>query len=218
MGILGQGDRAHRSHSPRRVASRKQIRVYTNTDLPRVERTRWWGVPVTTAARAVLDLAATLPSDEDFARAVHEAEAQKRVTQSSLRAEIDRNPTHRGRKRLEAEIAGGPKPARSRLEIRVLNILRRGNYPPFETNTRIEGLPAWIEVDVYFPAQRLVIEADGGQFHDTPYRRRKDARKQAIIEAAGIRVIRLRWEDVEPDTLALTQQRLGHALEHKPAA
>jgi hypothetical protein len=195
---------------PRRVASRHGIRIYQVPDLPRAERKTWWGVPVTTPARALLDLAATLTSDEDLARAVHEAEVQRRVTHASLRAEIDRNPRHSGCGRLAAEIADGPKPTRSCLEIRVLNILRRGDYPPFHTNARIPGLPRWVEVD--FPAQRVVIEADGGRFHDTPYRRKRDARKQAVLEAAGIRVIRLRWDDVEPDTLQQTEARLGHAL------
>jgi predicted transcriptional regulator of viral defense system len=47
---------------PRRVPSRKQIRVYQVSDIPRAARTRWRGVPITTPARIVLDLAATLPS------------------------------------------------------------------------------------------------------------------------------------------------------------
>ena len=197
---------------PRRVPSRRQIRVYQVSDIPRAARTRWRGVPVTTPARVVLDLAATLPSDEDFAWAVHEAEAQRRVSQGALTAEIERNPTHPGCRRLAAETADGPKPTRSRLEVRVLQMLRRGNYPPFETNARIPGLPKWVGVDVYFPAQRVAIEVDGGQFHDTPYRRKRDARKQAILEAAGIRVIRLRWEDTEPQTQPQTEARLQHAL------
>jgi very-short-patch-repair endonuclease len=100
----------------------------------------------------------------------------------------------------------------------VLRLLLAGDYPPFQTNARIPGLPRWIKVDFYFPQQRVVIEADGGQFHDTPYRRKLDARKQAIVEATGIRLIRLRWEDTEPQTLALTHTRLRHALRERPAA
>ncbi|HUO73357.1 MAG TPA: type IV toxin-antitoxin system AbiEi family antitoxin domain-containing protein [Solirubrobacteraceae bacterium] len=195
---------------PRRVPSRRGIRVHCVRELPHA--TRRQGIPVTTPAQTLLDLAVAVGPDELFARAVHEAEVQRRVTPALLRAEIDRNPRHRGCGRLEGEIADGPKPARSGLEIRVLDVLRRGKYPPFETNARIPGLPRWVEVDFYFPAQRLVIEADGGQFHDTPYRRKRDARKQAILEAAGLRVIRLRWEDTEADTLPQTEARLGHAL------
>jgi very-short-patch-repair endonuclease len=57
-----------------------------------------------------------------------------------------------------------------------------------------------------------VIEADGGQFHDTRFRRERDARKQALLEAAGYRVIRLRWEDVAPALEAETVARLQHAV------
>jgi very-short-patch-repair endonuclease len=191
---------------PRRVKSRKGIRVYCVNEPP--PTTRRQGIPVTTPAYTNLDLAVVVGRDEVFARAVHEAEAQRRVTQASLKAEVERHPTHRGAKRLANEIADGPKPSRSMLEIRVLGLLRVGDYPPFETNATVLG----VEVDVYFPAQRVVVEADGDQFHATPYRRKRDARKQAILEAAGIRVIRLRWEDTEPQTLPLTHTRLRHAL------
>ena len=195
---------------PRRVPSRRGIHVYCVDRLPATTTSQ--GVPVTTPAQTVLDLAVTVGPDELFARSVHEAEVQRLVTQASLNAEIERNPTHPGSRRLAAEIADGPKPARSQLEIRVLDFLRGGDYPPFEMNAHIPGLPSWVEVDVYFPAQRVVIEADGGRFHDTPYRRRRDARKQAILEAAGIRVIRLRWEDTEPQTQPQTEARVQHAL------
>jgi very-short-patch-repair endonuclease len=69
-----------------------------------------------------------------------------------------------------------------------------------------------VEVDVLFAERRVVIEADGGQFHDTAFRRKRDARKQALLEAAGYRVIRLRWEDVAPELEAQTVARLQHAV------
>jgi hypothetical protein len=191
---------------PRRVESRRGLRVYWADAGPTTTRQR---IPVTTPAATLLDLAVTVGPDELFARAVHEAEVQRLVTPASLRAEIERNRGHRGCRRLEREIADGPRPARSRLEIRVLNILRGGSYPPFEMNARIPGLPAWVEVDFYFPAQRVAIEADGGRFHDTAYRRKRDAAKQALLEAAGIRVIRLRWDDTAADALPQTEARLG---------
>ena len=59
---------------------------------------------------------------------------------------------------------------------------------------------------------RVVIEVDGDQFHKTRYRRRRDARKQALLEAAAIRVVRLSPEDVEPALEAQTVTRLRHAI------
>jgi hypothetical protein len=180
--------------------------------MPRADWTRWRGIPVTTPARALLDLAVALRLDEAFAWSVHEAEIQTRVTTRSLEDVIERHPKNGGCARLAAEIADGPKPARSRLEIRVLRLLRRHDFPPFDTNVHPPGLPAWVEVDVLFAERRVVIEADGGQFHDTAFRRKRDARKQALLEAAGYRVIRLRWEDVAPELEAQTVARLQHAV------
>ena len=127
--------------------------------------TRWRGIPVTTPAHTILDLAATLRSDHGFGRVVHEAEVQGR--------------TH-------------PE--------------------PFVMNTTVPGLPTWIEVDFLFPAQRVVIEADRARFHDTQIRQARDWRKQAILEAAGLQVIRLRHEDVEPPLEPQTGARVTNAL------
>jgi very-short-patch-repair endonuclease len=196
----------------REVRSRPGIRVHGVSELPRADITRWRGIPVTTPAHTVLDLAATLGSDHSFSRVVHEAEVQGRTHPERLQLEIAHHPAHRGRARLAAEIADGPKPARSDLEIRILSFLRRHDFPPFLMNTTVPGLPTWIEVDFLFPEQRVVIEADGARFHDTKARQARDRRKQAILEAAGLRVIRLRHEDVEPALEQQTRARVMGAL------
>lgn len=48
-------------------------------------------------------------------------------------------------------------------------------------------------VDFYAPAARLVVEVDGG-FHVT--RRAADARRDCVLVRAGVRVLRLRAEQV----------------------
>ncbi len=197
---------------PRRARSQRGIRVRCAKDLPRACRTIWRGVPVTTAAHAILDLAASLASDEVFARTLHEAEVQDWVTHDQLRAEIDRHPAHPGRQRVERELGWGPTPTRSPAEDKAAEMLRRNGFRGFETNARVSGLPKWIEVDFLFAAHNVVIEVDGDRFHKTRYRRRRDARKRAIVEAAGIRVIRLAGEDVEPANETQTVTRLRHAI------
>jgi very-short-patch-repair endonuclease len=197
---------------PRRGIRRPGIKVHAVDDIPKACRRYWKGVPVTSPAHVVLDLAATIESDEVFRRTLHEAEVQGRVTHDQLRAELKRHPSHAAALRLAAEIADGPTPTRSPPEDRAVEILRRHGFTGFETNARIPGLPRWIEVDVLFAAQNVVIEVDGDRFHKTRYRRRRDARKQAIIEAAGLRVIRLMPAELEPDREAQTVARLRHAI------
>jgi Protein of unknown function (DUF559) len=196
----------------RRVRPRDGIRVYV-AELPRSEW-RWReGMRVTTPERTILDLAATLRSDNVFRRTVHEALVQRRVSEHGLRRAIETHPGHPGVKRLAAELQDGAKPTRSSLEDRGVEILRsRRDFPRFETNVHPPGTPKGVEVDVYFPAQRLVIEFDGSRYHDTPYRRKKDAEKRAVVGAAGLKHLRLTDEDADPANEERTVQKIRDAL------
>ncbi len=71
---------------PRRVQSRRGIRVYRVAEPPPTARRQ--RIPVTTPAQTCLALAVTVGPDELLARAVHEAEIQAQM--SSWRAAIAR--------------------------------------------------------------------------------------------------------------------------------
>ncbi len=157
-------------------------------------------------------LAAVVHSDHALRRAVHEAESLKLVSHGALLAQIDRARPGRAAKRLAAIVADGPRPTRSELEDAVDDMLTRHGIRPPLTNTQISGLPAWVEVDFFYPAARLVIEADGARFHDTPIRQAHDRQRQALLEAHGLQVLRVRWEDAQPQREAQTVARVRHAL------
>jgi hypothetical protein len=189
----------------RGVRSRPGIRVHQVTEMPAT--TTHLGIPVTIPARTVADLASTMHSDNAFRRVVHEAQVQGKVAIAGLRGEL--RPGAWGATRLAAEIAHGPTPTRSGFEDRVVDLLRRQDFPPFETNVHPPGTPGWVEVDVLFRDQKIVIEVDGDRYHSTPFRREFDARKQAILEAAGYRVVRTSEDDVEVDVVARVLLELG---------
>jgi very-short-patch-repair endonuclease len=196
----------------RRVRRRDGIRIYRVSELPRSDW-RWReGMRVTTPERTVLDLAATEPFERVFRRTVHEALVQEKVSEHSLRRAIEAHPDHKGVTRLAAELKGGAKPTRSGLEDWAVELLRSHPFPSFETNVHPPGTPGWVEVDVLFPEQRLVIEVDGDRYHNTPYRREQDANKQSIIEAAGLKVLRLIDEDAASANEADTVKRIRTAL------
>jgi Transcriptional regulator, AbiEi antitoxin/Protein of unknown function (DUF559)/AbiEi antitoxin C-terminal domain len=193
---------------PRRLRKREDIRVHITSDLPAGDRTRRNGVPITTPVRTLADLATVAYSDHAYRRAVHEAQVQRLVSQQQLQAMLDR----RRCPRLAALLKDGPRPTRSELEDAVDELLTRHGLRAPLTNTGIAGLPDWVEVDFLYPQERLVIEADGKGFHDTAIRRADDHRKQRLIEAHGLRVMRLRWEDAQPPGDAQTIARVRHAL------
>jgi very-short-patch-repair endonuclease len=195
----------------RSIKPRPGIRLHVTRSLPPSDVTHHHGIPVTTPARTVFDLDQVL-SERNLRRLVHEGEVQRLVTNDDLREQLHRSPGRRVGPRLRAIVDEGPVRTRSEFEEVTYDLLRRNRFPRPTTNTPLPGLPSWLEVDFHFPGTSLVIEADGERFHGTRWRRRTDARKQAMIEAAGFRVIRLTWEQVTGDE-AQTVRRLRRALE-----
>ena len=78
----------------RKTRDRPGIRVHKSQIHPR-DATRQHGIPVTSPARTLLDLATTLPQEE-LDRAVEEAQVQRRVSTQSLNEQFERYPQHRG--------------------------------------------------------------------------------------------------------------------------
>ena len=66
-----------------------------------------------------------------------------------------------------------------------------------------------MEVDVFFPEERLVIEVDSDKYHSTPFAKENDAAKQARLERAGYSVARLTEDE-------LTQAARGGASPPRP--
>ncbi len=67
----------------------------------------------------------------------------------------------------------------------MLEVFRTGGEP--QPNVVIGG----DEVDLYWPALRIVVEVDG-QPHDNPTAQADDDAKTRRLEARGVRVLRLR--------------------------
>jgi len=155
--------------------------------------TRHHGIPVTTAARTCLDIAATL-SPQALRRPVRQAQAERRMNVRQIADVLDRANGHRGAKRLADLIATGPAPTRSELEDLVLDMLLRGGLSPPDVNKPLIRCDRRIVPDFRCPARQLVVEADGAAWHDGRLAREDDAERQAILEAGGERVIRITWD------------------------
>jgi very-short-patch-repair endonuclease len=162
------------------------------------------GIRTTTAERTLLDLAATDIEERPLRRALHEAEVQRATTHQKTLSFLASHAGTPGAPRLRRLLDLGPAPTRSELEDR-LHALIHDLHP--ECNARIEGY----EVDFLFRAERVVVEADGTRFHATPEARKRDARKQAHLEAHGLRVLRAGYDDVTQRP-AETRARVLRAL------
>ena len=210
--VLAYGDGALLSHCPaavlwvlrpspantlhvtvagREVRSRDGIEAHSVRHLHPHDATRHDGIPVTSPARTLLDLATEL-SPRDLARAADEARVHHLVTDDSLNEQFQRYPNHRGTAALSKAIQTGPQLTRSEAERRLLELIRNARLPEPRTNARVGRH----EVDFLWPEHDLVVEVDGYAFHSTRAAFERDRRRDAELQAAGYRVIRFTWRQL----------------------
>ena len=168
------------------------LRIHRTTRLDLDDTTRHHGIPLTTPARTLLDLAATL-DHRALRAATRRAQSLHRVNVRQLAETLARHGRRRGAAGLAEIIATGPAPTRSELEDVVLDLILRGGHVHTDVNVpyHVEGqrtIP-----DFRWPEQHLVLEADSTTWHDNPLARADDAERQALLEAHGERVLRVTW-------------------------
>ncbi len=187
------------------------IRIHRTQRRERADVTRCQGIPVTSVARTLVDLAADL-TYEELRRAIREAQAQRIVALPQLVDTLARLRPCRGAVNLARIVATGPAPTRSELEDVVLDLMLRGGLKHPDVNVPIRVGGRWVVPDFRWPEQRLVVEADGARYHDGDVAREDDAERQALLEAAGERVLRVRWEQaVCRESLTLRRFRAAGA-------
>lgn len=191
--------------------SRPGVRVH-RCALERDESTRVEGIPVTTPARTLYDLAGAL-AGRDLERIVAEALSRGLTTASKINALVKRYEHRPAARRLAAFTAPGSPPAltRSTAEESFLALITRSQLPRPEVNVRVHGH----EVDFYWRTARLVVEMDGFAFHGSRSRFESDRRRDAMLAAAGLRVVRVTWRQLEHEREALLV-RLAQALVQRP--
>lgn len=206
-GLWGIRPRRHVFHvaAPRSRTPQRGLILHRPRSLPLDAVTEHRGVPVTTLARTLLDLAGGL-TQRQVGWAMHEAAVQKLFDPTAVLMELERNPWHRGRKRLGQLLESEVAPTRSGLEIAALEICRGLALPEPET-TQIVRTDRDEEADVCWRSLRLIVEWDGGRYHSTRWRRRMDAEKTARLQAAGWVV--LRFSDLD---VALEPARVGERI------
>jgi Protein of unknown function (DUF559)/Transcriptional regulator, AbiEi antitoxin len=198
--------------SERRVRRRRGIRPH-RARLPSDERAVVRGIPVTTVARTVLDLAA-VPSRSQLERAISAAEARRLGDSRSLDSLLDRYPGRRGVATIKAIIVRreiGTNLTRSELEHRFVAFLGSAELPRPQTNVSLEAAGLLLEVDCLWRAERLVVELDGYAFHGSAESYERDRARDRALSVAGWRVVRVTWRQLhdDPGRLATDLRRLA---------
>jgi very-short-patch-repair endonuclease len=192
-------------------ASRGPLEVRVTVPTWRRSRTGFWlhcsslqsneitevdGIPVTTVARTLLDLAAILPRD-GAVRAVEAAERHELFDLRAVEALLGRAGRRAGTRLLRSVLADYREPVdlRSELERDFLALVRRSGLPIPQANVLVIGYL----VDFHWPRSKLVVELDGRSYHSSPRAFELDRLRDAKLLRAGYRVLRVTYRRLRDD-------------------
>jgi len=180
-----------------RGRSREGIVVHRRT-IAIPDRSAKSGIPCTSAARALLDVAATSPVAE-LERMLIRADSLRILNRRHLDELIAENSGRRGIGQLRSLVAPDPTQVRSDVEAAVLQLCRSHGLPEPLVNHRIEVAGRTIEVDFCWPELGIVIEIDGYAFHGGRQRANSDRDRDQRLSLAGWTVHRFTADQVRLD-------------------
>jgi Protein of unknown function (DUF559)/Transcriptional regulator, AbiEi antitoxin len=169
---------------------RSGVRIHRVRALEVVERD---GFPVTTAMRTLAGLAAAV-SRPTVERAYEQADRIGLLDVTELARECEGRRGSCVLKRLIGEGREAP-PSKNELERGFLDLCRGHGIPLPSLNVILHG----IEVDAYWEPD-LVVELDGYATHGTRRAFEEDRRRDAMLAARGIRVLRFSWRQVTAES------------------
>lgn len=163
------------------------------------------GIPVTTVARTLFDLAAVVGRDQ-LSRAAHEAEVLRLWDGHALGALLERHPGRRGAVAVEAMLADrriGAHVVRSELEARFLALIDSSGLPAPQANAMVRASQRQFEADFVWAGPRVIAELDGHATHATRATYERDRKRDRILQAVGWRVVRITWRQLHeaPDAV-----------------
>ena len=191
----------------RGLAQREGIRLHRPRTLLPEDVTTHRGVPVTTPARTIFDIAAT-ESPWLAERAIEDAENGRIFDLKRVETLLARNiPGARTvAALLETVDPDQQTQLRSTLEAAFLMLSRQHGLERPRWNERVEG---W-RVDAHWPHQRLVVELDSAGFHLSRAAFERDRRQDVDLQSKGWRVLRFTYLRVkrEPEVVIATVGRM----------
>jgi len=166
------------------------------------DRVQRMGIPVTSPARTLADLAHSL-DDEALERVVREAQFRGLFSVRAIRDALTRRPSvalH--------ELLDDLNPAQSELEDAFLRLCRRFDIP--RPRAQVRGRRR--RPDFVWAEARLVVEVDSWQAHSTPHAFQADRTLSNAVQLAGWTILRFTYRDVtrRPQLVAAqVRQALG---------
>jgi very-short-patch-repair endonuclease len=162
------------------------------------------GIPCTTPSRTIVDVAG-IAGPALLARTIEQAAVLEVLDVSEI-DDILLDFRRRGAKKLLRALEPWRRYSskvrlRSRMEAKLLPLLTHHSLPIPECNEKLKIRQKTFEVDFLWRDQRVVVETDGGRYHDNPSAQVRDSQRNQALAHAGYRVIRIGWKQLtnQPD-------------------
>jgi hypothetical protein len=187
--------------APIRRRAKREFVVHFSSILAAEDRSEREGVPATSVARTLLDLAIRARPDQ-IERLLERAEELGLLDLHEVEDVLARAGGHRGRGRLRRALAlYRPDPAftRSRFEKQFRRAVVATGLPAPSMNFNAHGY----ELDAYWPDLRFAVELDLFETHGTRAAFERDRLRQEELKLLGIEMIRVTKPrlDGEPDAV-----------------
>jgi very-short-patch-repair endonuclease len=189
--------------APRGCKLKPGITVHRTRLIHPDDRTTVDGIPVTSVARTIVDLA-DVQSDRLLAAAVNEAEVRRVFDLTAIEETQERLPGRHGEPRLARVLAAYTEPSGYEANKAERRFLRLCNEHGLPKPQRIAV--AGYELDFYWEDARLAIEVDGAAFHRTRRAFHEDRRRDRRLAGLGIQVARVPWRDLIEGELELVAE------------
>ena len=153
------------------------------------------GIPVTTVARMLLDLAEVVPRSQ-LARAFEEADRLGLLDVRAVEDVVERGRGRRGLRPVRALLADyrpAPTWTRSEFERCFARLLAEEGVPTPAFNAWVDEF----EVDAVWRDKRLVVELDGWKHHRTRASFERDRSRDLVLKGGGYEVVRLTQRQLE---------------------
>ena len=207
----GAGPRSHVT-TPRKRRSGPRI-TFHHAQLAPDEVMVEHGIPTTTPARTLVDLAPLLPS-HILVRIIETIEANRVWVGPSLPELFERYPRRAGVPKLKAAAAKPVRMTRSDFEAEVIELIEAASLPSPETNQVVEGY----EVDFVWHDEGVIAELDTYVTHGSRVAFERDRERDRKLAIAGWTVVRITDESGLEDLSRLLAASARHLRRRRAAA
>jgi very-short-patch-repair endonuclease len=161
-----------------------------------------FGLPITTVARTVVDLARATAFREGLVTA-DSALHLHRTSNKELLTVLAELPRVRGCRMAADVVEFADGLAESALESIARAVFRDGGLPKPALQVRIGGDEFLGRVDFLWQRYRTIAEVDGAMKYADPYRARAQLRRDKRLREAGYEVVHFDWREItaEPDAV-----------------